>query len=576
MKINNIIVDNVLGLSSIDIMLHKPVTLFAGKNFAGKTSIRQCVAAALTQDVMRADLKREYVSLVKEGAKSGTVEVRTSSGNAMLELPSGNPGGDFVENMSLIRAVLDSERFMQMTEAERRAFLFGLAGIKINADEVAARLVRKGCDEKIVATVKPTLAAGFETAQKQAAGKATEARGAWKATAGETYGDKKAATWAATVDALTDAESTEASALDAEIVRTASELSAKHQRLGAIQQSQKQVEEHERKLDEAKRALEGQTSVAWASEETELANLRHEVSELRQKASGKPSGVEVVCVECGAAQIFQNEGTGGGKLVAKKTNTASAKAEAELPDAAKRLADMEERVKGLRAQAERYDAAKAKVQDLTASTPVALNGIAEVQAVIETMTQDHNAKRARQQELRAKLELAELQTKKNRQAKEYHEQVQAWSKVADALAPDGIPSEILAEGLKPINNRLRDSSIATGWAQVRIDPDMQIRAEARPWRLLSKSEQWRVGAMITEAVSHLSKLNMLMLDEVDVLDSQGRVDLVIWLDQLAAAGEIESALLFGTFKARPAGLPETIDVRWVEAGTIPERVAEPA
>lgn len=62
----------------------------------------------------------------------------------------------------------------------------------------------------------------------------------------------------------------------------------------------------------------------------------------------------------------------------------------------------------------------------------------------------------------------------------------------------------------------------------------------------------------------------VVLDRFDVLDLKGREDLLYWLDALAEDGEIDTALVFGTLKALPAGLPETIQPVWIEAGVAGE------
>ena len=144
-----------------------------------------------------------------------------------------------------------------------------------------------------------------------------------------------------------------------------------------------------------------------------------------------------------------------------------------------------------------------------------------------------------------------------------------WEAIADALAPNGIPGEMLGEALVPINGRLVDSSSITDWDLVAICADMTITMgdSGRPYALLSESEKWRADAMIAEAVSHLSGIRLLVLDRVDVLDLAGREDLLYWLDGLAAGGEIETALLFATLKAVPARLPENVAAVWIENGT---------
>ncbi len=76
--------------------------------------------------------------------------------------------------------------------------------------------------------------------------------------------------------------------------------------------------------------------------------------------------------------------------------------------------------------------------------------------------------------------------------------------------------------------------------------------------------------MIGAAIAELSGLRLLVLDRFDVLDAKGREDLIYWLDAMAAEGLLDTALVFGTMKALPAGLPETITPVWIEGGVAGE------
>lgn len=158
--------------------------------------------------------------------------------------------------------------------------------------------------------------------------------------------------------------------------------------------------------------------------------------------------------------------------------------------------------------------------------------------------------------------------KKTADAAAHAADVAAWDGIGDALAPDGIPGEILAEALGPINERLAQSAADAAWPQAAIAPDMSITGAGREYRLLSESERWRVDAMLAEAVAHLSGARLLVLDRFDVLDPIGRSQLLGWLDVLADTGEIDTALVFGTLKALPTGLPSTIAAHWVENGVV--------
>ena len=143
--------------------------------------------------------------------------------------------------------------------------------------------------------------------------------------------------------------------------------------------------------------------------------------------------------------------------------------------------------------------------------------------------------------------------------------------LADALSPNGIPAEMLAEALGPINDRLRQSAALAEWKAVKITANMEVvipGLHERPYSLLSESEKWRCDAMLAEAIAFLSGTRLLVLDRFDVLDLQGRGDLLAWLDILASDGEIDTALIFGTLKAAPSNLPETVAAHWIENGVL--------
>jgi len=153
-------------------------------------------------------------------------------------------------------------------------------------------------------------------------------------------------------------------------------------------------------------------------------------------------------------------------------------------------------------------------------------------------------------------------------AKAHFNDVAEWTAIAEALAPDGLPAELLAQALKPINHLLRAASLTTGWRQPAIDANMNITAEGRPYALHSVSEKWRIDAMIAAAIAHLSGVKILLLDGFDVLEVPDRDKLMIWLDSLAEVGALETAIINATLKAAPAGLPDSITALWVEGGEL--------
>jgi len=77
--------------------------------------------------------------------------------------------------------------------------------------------------------------------------------------------------------------------------------------------------------------------------------------------------------------------------------------------------------------------------------------------------------------------------------------------------------------------------------------------------------------MVAEAIASQSNWRLLLLDRFDVLDLQGRSDLIAWMDVLAEAGEVDSVFLFGTLKAEPTGLPASIGTHWIDSGMAAQR-----
>jgi hypothetical protein len=148
-----------------------------------------------------------------------------------------------------------------------------------------------------------------------------------------------------------------------------------------------------------------------------------------------------------------------------------------------------------------------------------------------------------------------------------HRGIEAWGVCSDALAPDGIPAEILSDTLKPVNERLRATSIATGWPQVTIDPTMEIIADGRRYSLLSESARWRADVSIADAISHLSGLRLLIVDRIDVLDIPNRGALMRWVQVIMP--EYDTILLFGTLK-KPPKLPKGMRSHWIESGELRE------
>ncbi|KUZ78268.1 ATP-binding protein [Burkholderia ubonensis] len=576
MKITDVYVSNVLGIRAADVRLSKPVALFTGPNGAGKSSLQEAVRMALTGDTVRVALKKEYGSLVTEGADTGQIVVACGEHANSVALPAGKIKRDIAEDPRL-PLVLDAQRFAHMPATERRTFLYDLMGVKIGIDEMRARLLDKlglradalpaAAAERLVA-ITPMLRAGFDAAHKEAMDRARGAKQSWRAETGETYGSQKAATWRPTPVEFDEAALRKLTADRAALDDQIGEL---QQQIGAADAADTAARARAEKLADLRTRAAGYAKAAELVQlaDDQVAEFLPKVEALRVRAGAAPAGAECACPECGALLRYLN-----GVL------SAAAAAGARDEDAVSKLPEYEQGLKTLQ------NAAANRRRDLEAA-----NSAATQLRALEDDAEDSGAAAARESGDAARSGLADLQRRRKqldtdittlreierraagaadlaKTAAALHDDVAAYEAIAGALAPDGIPADLLREALMPINEQLTDLAAMSEWADVTITPEMAILADGRAYALLSESERWRADAHIAAAISHFSGLKLLVLDRADVVVGLERDRLLYWLDDLAHAGQIDTALVFMSLRAAPAGLPDGIEAFWVEAGQV--------
>lgn len=581
MKLTHLKITHYLGARSIDAALAHPITLFAGRNGAGKSSIVEAVRHAITGASTRVTLKKDYGQLITEGQEVGSVEVQdTLDGSFSVVLPSGK--GVHHAHPAL-PYVLDHHAFSRLAPNDRRAFLFNLMKIKTDGAEVLDRLIKRGCDVDKAKAIAPHLSAGFDAAAKEAQAQAREQKALWRNITGEAYGDKKAPGWKAAMperqSGLLDIEAQAAHISDLDI-----KIQAENRLIGAIEVKQRAARDISIHLDKAREKAGNYARIAdkLQRDEKELAEWKAKVEDTRAKAAGGVVEAHHECPHCEGMVQIKGEGLAA-RLVkyVMPESVPDAEAAARLPEYEKAMRTLENAVANDKRDLALADQAAKSIEELEkqiGEAPAEMELMAAVAKVDELKMERKRASEDMETARRLQRQHEEA-ANKTASAQVHHNNVQAWGQIADALAPDGIPGELLTEALEPIHVRMTTSKPPVGWPTVFINHDMSIVAlgpddSERPYSLLSESEQWRVDAVIAEAISYLSGLRLLALDRADLLDMAGRTDLLYWLDDLAEAGEIDTALVFATLKAVPTGLPDNIRGIWVESGVSDDVAAE--
>ncbi len=569
MKITAIKTVNFVGARDVDVTLRLPVTLFCGANHSGKSSLSEAVRMALTGEPSRVSLKKNYKQLVSDGADVGYAVVEHDGGQSAITLPNGAHEHTGSRRPSeLLPFVLDAQRFAHLGANERRKFLFLLVGVSITGHEVSRRMIERGCDAAKVEIIAPHLRAGSDAAHKEAQAKARDAKASWRTVTGETYGSIKAASWVAPKPERTG--DSQASTKES-LARIEAQIEANTEKLGDLTGCAKRAAEQAGKLAGLRQHAGTYARIAdkLSRDETDLKQWEAKVAEVGKSAGQRlPAEPTYTCPSC-ATVLRHNHANGA--LVAY---TAPPPVDHKTAGKLREYQDAAELMRrcvanGQRDLAAADTAAKALAEIEDAGLAEAPNS-GELDT-LKAATDELKQQRADLQKAIRDMEESERAAKQANQrtsgAAAHHADVQQWETIAAALAPDGIPGQMLGEALGPVNGRLVDSAFETGWPNAHITADMEIAADGRPYALLSESERWRVDAMIAETIAHLSGEKLLVLDRVDVLDLHGREDLLFWLDDLASSGEIDTCLLFATLKAVPAKLPESVESVWIENGS---------
>ncbi|WP_442592519.1 AAA family ATPase [Parapusillimonas sp. JC17] len=593
MRIDHVLAQNILGVNLIDLELDTPVTLFAGGNRQGKSSLCESIRMALGENPIRVSLKKDFSMLVKEGAKTGRASVSIAGADSAITLPkgdrSGSDGAPSYADTPALPFVLDPARFAALDTDARRTFLFALTGCHASGKVVSDMLAKRGCSSELVAEVLPMLRSGFPAACDAAKGHARDAKAAWKAITNEAYGDKKAEDWEADVPAF-DQKRLASIGAELDSVQSSSEQAATL--LGALSEKAKAHARWKQSASTRQQEVDSLPGLRKKLEfdQGELAKWEKEIQRLEGLAGTGPREglVHDLARELSGVldSLPQSDSFLDGAYAALRGAYAALRAyEDEYgplgasgdPDAADKLGKatqardlMARAVANTNRDIGRIESIEQAEDEPEAVAQESIEQAEDELARLRGARQELDDERRRLDALSTAAQQAADKTK--RAAAEYAN-VQAWLKIADALAPDGIPGELLSQALAPVNARLRQSSIDTGWRQVAIGADMQITADGRLYQLLSASEKWRADAMLGEAISHLSGLRLLLLDGMDILEVSARSELLQWLDGLAYARQIDTALVFATLKSVPTGLPETMRGHWIHAGSLAEAEA---
>jgi len=583
MKINSITANNFLRLNLLDLDLSGAVGhLIAGENEAGKTSIYEAVRLALTGEVVRVSLKRNYKTLIRAGAKTGTISVVVDGQTVTRDVKTAEQTNEPpYQCPGFLPFLLDAQKFSHTKEDIRRKMLFQLTETKIDRANIVKRLEIKGCDAKLCEEITPMLRSGFDAAHDAAQKRATTARAQWTGLTGQSrYGSQIASDWRPKPpkdydpQVLLDTEA-KISGLQTMLDQLNQAHGAKTAELAAMQaQIERQEKAGEYDPEQLKKLEAGKKTEVSALEtlETTRERINREIAIASERAP-------VTCCECGTqlkVSFLTKPGQGTVAEVSKfvaLSDEQKSQLQQGLAEVTTKMRKIRESIETLSADIFRQKSLRDSKNDGHCATAADLeqakNGLSLINQDIAGVTAERDQLQADVAPMREAAGQVKNADETEKRAQELHRSVEAWTKIYEQLAPEGIPAELLADALGPVNSRLLQTATITGWPIVNISPTMEISAGGDTYTLLSASAKWRADAAIAEAIAHLSGLSLLMLDGADILSIRNRGALLKWMAKILP--EYDTVLIFATLKELPSKLPTGMAAHWVENGEIKDQ-----
>jgi DNA repair exonuclease SbcCD ATPase subunit len=600
MKLERISIKGFLGIEALDLDLKAPVNLFVGQNEAGKSSLRDAVQWAITGQARGLKTHQEQAALIKNGAKAAEVALTLADGQtiARRKTPKSPPvatgdAGDMIRVSPLV--FCDAFTFLALPENDRREMLFGLIpGLQPGAGAVAERLAgRLGevlaapPDNRQAVNRLASLAAaqGFAAAEKEAVALRREAKRLREGLSLAPLPAQEAPIGGRTY-ILPDVQ--------AEDVERG--LTALQKERDGLVQARGRREAEAGGIDRLGRELARlQENAPEPPEDGEIQEWEDGLNincDILDKLEGEwrelqpqPAPVEEVFPPtCPAVKSYKLDCPLNGKTAQSVAGYSQDQAPAPAPPDPARLqklaADLQEQREQVarleqgrdiaRAKARAHDQAMAKIKRLEAEI-AELQGqvLAKLPEDLEEQIAGLGRRLANGRELLAWVrefwaarDAYDAAQDKLGQAEQ---EITLYDALAKALAPDGLPSRLIAEALGPVNELLaRAAAILFPGRSLTLTEALGIDLAGSPFATLSKSARFRVGVAFQYALARLAGARLLMIDEADILDPGNRANLVEFL--LAARPEFDRILAFATTdSARPSSIPE-VQVWRLEGG----------
>jgi energy-coupling factor transporter ATP-binding protein EcfA2 len=547
-------VTNIKGCEYANFEIDDRVTLVAGNNGAGKTSLTRALRVVLARQY---PAPAQVNSLLRRGTSQGKISISGDNFDFSYTLP--NRKNNETGNPPVISTVAAGVVSVpDLKPAERSTYLQKLIDAEPDKKDLENYLEARLPEwSKTMASEVWTLIdkQGWEKTLKYFTERGTSLKGRWHQTTGESYGSDKAKPekympqgWDSSL------EKTSREEIDKKVSDEQHVLESLIRHSAACEQEYKDLEAIADGLTESKNVLfKAQEAEKDADKKFKhCSNLIQALSitaapkkpaDQKSPAPSKPKTIE--CAGCGMHGLVNGE-----KL---EKYVADAPPDLEAEKKKQELAEFEYQTacKAYSKAKAKYDAERAELQkDLDKASETLKNCHLETgrltadwhrcQAAAKKM-----AELGKPSENVASLEDIEkqrsviegLQVKRaayiqKKEADDLHAQVERNQHVIDALDPEGVRGKKLAGKLGEFNEILEEFCEMANYPTIRIDRDMDISYGGEVYDEISEGEQYRVQKIFQLVIADIQDAACVVIDRTEVLDAPGQQGLFILLNKI--------------------------------------------
>lgn len=499
-----VLVKNYRGAAEAALTLD-PIALVCGHNHAGKSSIAQAVAGALTRNpaVLDGVTKSAAGQLLRDGEKRGKCTVGDEAGSVTANWPgaSVSESGN-APQASPIACGLTS--IVDMKAKDAAATLIRVIDAHPTLEHLKAAVAGAGVPDDLLQQIWQVVSNdGWDAAHKRATERGAKMKGMWEGATGEAWGAKKADGWApagldpAAMPALADLEA-EVASRQQQLEQAIANQAASGERVKQLQDAVAAGRQAAADLDAVRATIEEENGLLDSITADLNALPRPEVAENM-----------VPCPHCGGhlVVVSRTEVRAPSGGVSEQENAARQQAiqvkQAEASKVRTLLSDLRTQEAQLRGIVSAAQRAETDLAALPAGS-VTAEEVADRRAMLEDAQRMLSRAQAVQR------------------AAAIHTDIKQNLAIVEALAPNGLRQTVLTERMGAFNGALATLSTAADWPAVQVGEDMAVTFGGRAYLLLSASEQFRCRVTLQVAMASMDGSDAVIVDAADILDRTGR------------------------------------------------------